>query len=149
MLSVWVSRDLRAGAFLAIGVSALLVDTGVAPWPIPSPRRQVPPHIFSAGHRRAGFLFGLQMGAGMVTYITAAAPYTIWVATGLGLTSLTNSLALGIGFGFGRGLLPFARLGLHRDDGWMEALEVFAARARWAGSSFALVGTTVAVLLIG
>ncbi len=131
--------------WLSVSITAILIDTGLVALPVPGPRRQVPPQILNMGMRRAGLLFGLQMGTGVMTYVTAAAPYIVWVASGLGLVSGIGALFAGIGFGAARGIIPLIRLRSTADLAWGNKLQDFVGRAR-TKCALATFLTTVSVV---
>lgn len=62
------------------------------------------------------------MGTGVVTYITAAAPYAGWVAASLGLIDAESVLLAGGAFGIVRGLVPFSRMVSKDRAFWIENL---------------------------
>lgn len=92
----------RATILLVVAVIVLLRDTGTFDIRLPQARRQIASDIFDRGRTRGLALFGLQLGTGVVTYLSAGAPYVL--ATGL-LVSITpygGFVAAGVGFGLGR-----------------------------------------------
>lgn len=72
---------------------------------VPRQERQVPQSwLVRYGPARSYFLYGLELGAGLVTYIPFATTYALFTASALVL-GLADAIFVGILFGLGRTLL--------------------------------------------
>ena len=99
----------RAGILLVVAVTVLLRDTGTFDIRLPQARRQITSGIFGRGRARGLALFGFQLGTGVLTYLSAGAPYVL--ATGLLVSALPyrGFVAAGVGFGLGRFAAPLSQ----------------------------------------
>src|SRR5688572_3398568 len=142
---VELSVATRLAVLAAVVLVGALVDSWLAPVPLPTIHRQVDERwlttyrgwIYGAG-------FGLQLGTGVVTIVVSAATYTMLVAALLTL-SVAGGLAVGATFGIVRSLplLLTARLRtparLHATTQRVAASEPLAQRLTVAGQLCAAV----------
>lgn len=96
-----------------IGATALVVllhDAGIRRFPFPQNARQVRQTVVQMQPASGALMFGFELGTGVRTYVTGAAPYIAVVAAlaADGHEPLPGIL-LGVGFGLGRGLVPLDR----------------------------------------
>lgn len=99
------SPYIRHGAFLSISAVATFGPVSSkypeTPGWLPNPRRQVPFDTARRGVPGLAF-FGLQMGLGFRTFITARVLYVVAALVALGYLGTLGALMAGIGFGVGR-----------------------------------------------
>jgi hypothetical protein len=74
---------------------------------LPQRQRLVPITVFRFGRVIGALEFGIEMGTGLRTYISSAAPYAVVAAALLTADSLDAVMA-GIGFGLGRAVMAMA-----------------------------------------
>lgn len=106
-----------AGAVVVLLGLVLLHELGALHLRLPQNARQVPERIVEAGPRFGALQFGLEMGTGMRTYLTSAAPYALLALVAL-VAGPTEFLAAGAGFGGGRALMTLARNGHPQPPEW-------------------------------
>lgn len=63
-------------------------------------------------------MFRYEMGTGMRTFVTGAAPYVVVAGILVSTPGLVSGVTAGLGFGFGRGLVPLIRAGKDDLDWW-------------------------------
>lgn len=129
---------------VVIGLAGAALDTGVAGLSVPSIwARQVDDDwlnryrgwVYGAG-------FGMQLGAGVATFVTTAAVYVTWLLAVLAASPVAG-LAIGATFGLSRALMIFTMAGV-RDPGRLRSahrrLDAWAAPMRKlaAGAQVAL-----------
>lgn len=90
-------------AFLTIGR-----DSGVLRFRLPEARRLVPISVLESPLHVAGLRFGLQLGAGFLTYIPTALPYLL-AASLLLAGGLEETVLAATGFALGRFIIPVLR----------------------------------------
>lgn len=105
---------------------------------LPQRRRLVPITVFRFGPVLGALEFGLEMGTGLRTYISSAAPYAVAAAALLTADSLDAVMA-GIGFGLGRAVMTTSSV-LSRDAA--------AWDRRWANRS-RTIQTGLYVMVMG
>lgn len=121
--SVWA-----AALVAAFAVAAILRDMGVVSFWLPQNARQVPQEVFAFGRSRGALQFGYEMGTGVRTYVTSAAPFVVLVGVILLADGGLVAVVAGVGFGLGRAVMPFARyLSEHRHS-WDAQLK---SQLRW------------------
>lgn len=109
----------RAGLLLSSLVLLALHQARILCLDLPQRAWQIPPEVFRDDPRRAAFRFAMQLGSGVRTYITTAAPYAAALAillvppAGLG-SALLAALLLAVGYGTGRAVIVVAQLGPQR-----------------------------------
>jgi hypothetical protein len=69
---------------------------------LPEARRQIPAEVFGGSIARGAYRFGFELGTGVRTYVSSAAPYILLLTVMLAHTTLTNAVLVGLGFGLGR-----------------------------------------------
>jgi hypothetical protein len=84
---------------------------------LPQRRRLVPITVFRFGPVFGALEFGIEMGSGLRTYVSSAAPYAVVAAALLTADSLDAVLA-GIGFGLGRATMTTASVVSRDPDAW-------------------------------
>lgn len=113
-----VPQPVRHGALLAAAGIAVLRDAGILRLPLPQRSWQVPQDVLRGGAVRGAVRFGLELGTGVRTYLSASAPYVLALALLLVGPALGAAAAAGAGFGIGRAGTPLARLLSRDQDGW-------------------------------
>lgn len=129
-LLIWVLSGLVAtrpdplaiGVVAAVSIAATAREIGIVRFPLPQNRRQVPQSVFYDGHQAAALQFGFEMGTGVLTYTTAAAPYVAATMLLMIDPSWQLAIATGVGFGLGRALMPLSRYVSGTDDAWDDRL---------------------------
>ncbi|WP_377320686.1 hypothetical protein ACFJIY_16685 [Pimelobacter simplex] len=106
-----------AGAVAVVLGVVLLHELGALHLRLPQNARQVPERIAEAGPRFGALQFGLEMGTGMRTFLTSAAPYALLALVAL-VASPWEFVAAGAGFGGGRALMTTARNGYPEPTEW-------------------------------
>lgn len=69
---------------------------------LPESRRQIPAEIFGGSLVRGAYRFGLELGTGVRTYVSSAAPYILLLAVFFARLTMADALLVGVGFGVGR-----------------------------------------------
>lgn len=146
-LGFWLLSGLAAPVWapVRIGLIAVLVcaavtdDTLRLGWRWPQNARQVPQRIRYREQTMAMVQFGFELGTGMRTFVTSAAPYVLIGVLVLAGPSIVEALTIGAGFGAGRALMPVLRTWHHAPGDWDRRLE---HTARWLKpAATALTGT--------
>lgn len=112
---------LLAGIVAAVLCAVLLHELGVLHLRLPQNARQVPERIAESGPRFGALQFGLEMGTGMRTYLTSAAPYALLALVAL-VAGPAEFLTTGVGFGGGRAVMTLARNGYPQPRVWDQLL---------------------------
>jgi hypothetical protein len=110
------------GVVAAVAAVAVAREIGLVRFALPQNRRQVPQAVFYKGSRVAALQFGFEMGTGVMTYTTAAAPFVAAAMLLLANGSWQLPIVTGIGFGLGRAMMPLSRYLSATDDGWDDRL---------------------------
>lgn len=129
-LVIWVLSGLVAArpdalalaVVVAVAVAATAREIGILHFPLPQRRRQVPQSVFHNARHAAALQFGLEMGTGVMTYTTAAAPYVLATMLLMISGSWQFAVVTGVGFGFGRAMMPLARYVSGVGDSWDDRL---------------------------
>jgi hypothetical protein len=129
-LLLWVLGGLSAarpdplalGVVAAVAVTATAREIGLVRFALPQNRRQVPQSVFYKGRQVAALQFGFEMGTGVMTYTTAAAPYVAAAMLLMANGSWQLPIATGVGFGLGRAVMPLSRYLSGTDDAWDDRL---------------------------
>lgn len=113
-----IPYQLGLGVFGLVGVVLLMHSVGVLPLRLPEAKRQIPRHVLERG-RLGAFQFGIELGSGLRTYMSASAPYLLAVGLVLSLWPTGSGVLVGLGFGIGRaavvGLPIFMRIDEMKD----------------------------------
>lgn len=128
-----------ARGVVTVGVAALLmlhVLRIVCLDFLPQRRYQIPRETFTAEPTRAAFRFAFELGSGVRTYITAAAPYAaatlLLLALPSALSTATSAvLATGVGFGVGRSMIVAIQslrsaVAVEHPARWLRAADIVA-----------------------
>jgi hypothetical protein len=99
----------RHAAILAVALLGLLREAGVVRLRLPQHTWQVPQDVLQRNLLRGAWQFGVELGSGVRTYISATAPYVLAVAVLLGGQPLVVAALAGAGFGAGRAATPLLR----------------------------------------
>ncbi|SRR5581483_1148427 len=130
---------LRLAALAAVLAAGLALDLGVASLRLPSVRRQVDERWLGAYRGWVyGAGFGLQLGAGLVTVVTASATYATFAASFLSAGLAPGALIGGV-FGLARGATVLGAWRV-RDPARLVALGRRIARLEPAARRLALAG---------
>lgn len=105
----WVPHPWAVAVVAGAAVLCVLRDVGLLDLRLPQNARQVPSDVLSRLPWRAAAQFGFELGTGMRTFVTTAAPYVLAVALLFTVEHAWQALAAGVGFGLGRLLMPLAR----------------------------------------
>jgi hypothetical protein len=124
----WIPSGLGTAVLAGFAAVLGLRDAGLVSFPMPERRRLVPRSVFRHGPVRAALLFGLELGAGARTRVTAGAPYVVAAAILLLVESPAVAALMGASFGLGRAAMPLARWASRAGDYWDEAMQ---ARVNW------------------
>jgi hypothetical protein len=88
---------------------------------LPEARRQIPAEVLSGSMVRAAYRFGFELGTGVRTYVTSAAPYVLLLVVLLARLSLEETVLIGLGYGLGRALpLVGLLLGVERSTAGLD-----------------------------
>lgn len=130
----------RIGVVAALGVGAILRDLNVIRVSLPQRARLIPRSVFERGYVRGAWRFGIELGTGVRTYVSASTPY--FVAATVLLLGSTHPEAwfAGLGFGVGRAIMVAARYRSRLGESWDEAI---SHHMRWM-----VPGSSVATLTI-
>lgn len=144
------SPYIRHGALITVGAIATFGPASrrypETPGWLPNPRRQVSFDTASRGPRGLA-VFGIQMGLGFRTFITARVPYAVVALAALGYLGTLGALVAGIGFGMGR-LVPVAAAVTSGERGLIRLAEATPKANSLAGRAAALIAAmSLAVLL--
>ena len=139
---------LALGVVAAVAVAATAREIGLVRFALPQNRRQVPQSVFYKRRKVAALQFGFEMGTGVMTYTTAAAPYVAAAMLVMANGSWQLPIATGIGFGLGRAMMPLSRYLSGTDDAWDDRLKsrttVIAAACTAACAAAAILVTAAA-----
>jgi sulfite exporter TauE/SafE len=143
----WSARLL---VLAALALVAIGFDTHVLRWELPGPRRQVNENwLYAYRGWFYGATFGLQLGAGVTTFVTTAAVYLTLAAAFLTGDPVLGG-ALGAAFGLGRAvtLLPSVRVkSVDRLAEMAGLIEAWEGRSRTL-TAVAELGAVLAALLV-
>jgi hypothetical protein len=92
------------GAYVGLAIAAVLRDLEIVRFPLPQNQRLIPRIVLRRGPTGIALQFGLELGTGVRTYLTATAPYLVALAIVIGGPSWQGALLAGGGFGLGRTL---------------------------------------------
>lgn len=145
-LVAWLPATVAAGILAVAALCVLLRDLGGVTIPLPERRRLVPKSVLDQATPLAGLGFGVQLGLGFRTYVSASAPYLLVVALSLYAQSLPLFLAAGVAFGLGRFAMPLARYLSPDGEEWNRLLEARAGVIRTSTAALApLAAVTLAI----
>lgn len=113
---------------LLVGVTPLIVlliarDSGWLTFPLPQTSHQVPQESLHGYLSWAFFKFGIELGVGFRTYLSASSPYAAAVIALLAMTGFMEGLLLGCCFGLGRASMPLLRSFSGHAQGWDRVLQ--------------------------
>lgn len=128
-------------------VTALLLrDLGLVRFWLPENQRQVPQSVVRKPGLEAAFQFGAELGVGVRTYVSSAAPYILGIAIVLVPAGWTAAVVAACGFALGRAAMPVTRLLSQQAGTWDELL---ARRLAWlVGCSAALAAMLATTLVL-
>lgn len=109
-------------AFGMAGLTAILVllrDTNLIGVPFPQNPRQVRQSVIHLHPVVGASMFGFELGSGVRTHLTGAAPYIVIVGVLMAdVYGRLPGVLAGLGFGLGRGLVPLERRTRGHDGSW-------------------------------
>jgi hypothetical protein len=141
-------RGARVAVALAIALFAVAVDAGRGPRWARTPRRQVDERWLTAYRGWVyGAGYGVQLGMGGVTIVTAATVYALG-AVAIASGSLPAGALIGAAFGLARGLTVLAARSVHTPEELMAFHRALASR-RPVGVLSALAGDVAIVVGAG
>lgn len=114
---------LRSGLIGVLVLAAVADDTLRLGWRWPQNARQVPQRIRHREQTVAMVQFGFELGTGMRTFVTSAAPYVLIGVLMFAGLSIVEALTVGAGFGAGRALMPALRTWHPAPNDWDRRLE--------------------------
>lgn len=132
----------------AVGLAVLVVLAGqtAGVWHVPLPQnaRQIPRTNFLRPASTAAFWFGFELGTGVRTYLTTAAPYalavTVLVASPEGMAAGAAWAAIAaVSFGIGRSFIVASQVALARPP---------IEPPRWALGAANLTALTVSAIVV-
>ena len=140
-----VGETARASLVLAVAAAAALVDWRGWPRWLWRPHRQVDENWINAYRGWVyGGGWGVQLGFGLSTIVTAATVYVI-AAVAIATAGLITGLALGAAFGLARGATVLAGRSIDTPESLMSFHRRLQERRRW-GVTAAVTGDTVTAL---
>jgi len=148
-LVAWVPFGVRVGAIAAAGVVVLAQALGVGAVPVPQRRAMIPIGRFDRRAGAAQFLFGLELGSGLRTYLPSLAPHLVAAFALAHVVPLWGLPVLALGWGVGRSLPLVARLGDDRRGGWAGQAALTSRAARVGGVMTVASGLILLVWIRG
>lgn len=119
----WLPETASLMTVAMVSCLALARDWGIVSLPLPQVERQVPSTVFEQRPVRAALQFGLELGLGVRTYVSASLPYVLAAVILLLVDSVAVAVLGGIGFGLGRFLMAGARYASVEGERWDDLLE--------------------------
>lgn len=144
-LATPVPWPLRRGLVVGVAVVAVLRDLGVVRLRLPQNAWQVPQHVLQGGGMGGPLRFGVELGTGVRTYVSATAPYVLALALLAGGPGPVAAVLAGLGFGLGRAATPALRAASPDPQAWDELLRA-VSRPLTVVTSLA-VAAALAILL--
>lgn len=124
-----VPTAVRVVVLLSVGGAALLRDARLFDIRLPQLNRQIASDIFDRGQGRGMFLFGLQLGTGVATYLSAGAPYVLAAAVLVAPIPYAGIMTAAVGFAMGRFVTALSQAANASGAGsWAIG---WAGRSRW------------------
>lgn len=142
-----IGSPLAAGVIAALTMAAMARDLGIIRLHLPQNGRQVRQSVIGMPAVTGSLMFGFELGTGMRTFVTGAAPYVLVIAIVVAADRPTDALLAGAAYGVGRGLLPIDRALPRDSDAWDQAVRNVAARALPAFMA-AVVGAAAAAAVL-
>jgi hypothetical protein len=142
----WVPVGARVAAVAVLAVATLAQALGVGPVPVPQRRAMIPIGRFDRRSGAAQFVFGVELGTGLRTYLPSLAPHLLAACALAHVVPLWSLPVLAVGWGVGRSLPLVARLGDGRRGGWA-GQPTLTARAARVGTVMTVA--SAALLLAG
>lgn len=117
-LTAPVPAGWRWAGVLLVAALGLLRQLGLIRIPLPQNGRQVPQDVLQRHLLLGSLRFGIELGTGVRTFVSASAPYVL--AAGLLLVGhdLRVAVLAGLGFGAGRAATPLLRHLSRADARW-------------------------------
>jgi hypothetical protein len=143
----WMPSDARVAAAAAACVVVLAHSLGIAAVPVPQRRAMIPIERFDRRQAAAHFLFGLELGSGLRTYLPSLAPHLLAAFALAHVVPIWSLPLLAAGWAAGRSLPLVARLGDGRRGGWAGQVALRSRAARVGG--VATVASGGLILLVG
>jgi hypothetical protein len=116
-LSAPLPGAVRTAAILAVAALGVAREAGWVRIPLPQNARQIPQDVLQHRITRGALQFGFELGTGVRTYVSAAAPYVVALGLLLAHQGPVATILTGTGFGAGRAATAAARYA-SRDDEW-------------------------------
>lgn len=135
----------RWAGVAGIALLGVLRELGLVRVRLPQNSRQIPQDVLQRHPLTGAFRFGVELGTGVRTYVSASAPYVLAGALLLAGQRPAAALLAGLGFGAGRAATPLLRHFSRAGGDWDLAL-LTRIRAIAVTSS---VATLLAVVLTG
>lgn len=144
-LTAPLPQPVRYAVVLVAAGVAVLRDLGVVRVPLPQNAWQVPQHVLQHGGMRGPLRFGVELGTGVRTYVSASLPYVLAVALLTAGAGPVAAVLTGVGFGLGRAATPTLRALSPDPAAWDERLRV---RSRPLTVVTSLGGATALTLML-
>ncbi|MCD9623879.1 hypothetical protein [Rhabdothermincola salaria] len=148
-LVAWIGEVAVAVVVGVVALGALAADASGGRLPLPRYGRQVNEDWMTSYRGWVyGGGFGLQLGAGLTTIVTAGLVYVVFVTCLLSGSWLLGGL-IGLTFGLVRGLAILAARGVHDPDALVVFHRRLQARASWARVATVVGDLAVVVVAVG
>jgi hypothetical protein len=139
----WIPPGAAAYIAASAAVVAVLRDLRIVSIPLPERRELVPRSILHQAPHRAALGFGVELGLGFRTFVSASAPYLLLIVLLLHAESLATFLLAGAGFALGRFAMPLTRYFSADGDAWDGLMDERAGVVRSATAIVAALGVVV------
>lgn len=143
----WVPSGVREGFAVAALLLAAAHAAGLVRLRLPQRHGMIPIERFDRRPSSGQWLFGLELGSGLRTYLPAPAPHVVASLVLLHVVPASALPVLAVGWGLGRALPLVARLGDGGRGGWGGRTEL-SARAAVVGT-WATVVSGALILAVG
>jgi hypothetical protein len=135
----------RIGLLASLTIVAVLREVHVLNIALPENARQIPQEVFAKGPLLGPFQFGLELGTGVRTFVSASLPYVLAAAVWLYATDYWIALLAGAAFGLGRAAMTAARFWSGAAERWDERL---GQRMIWLPRAALAAGIAAAAMVI-
>jgi hypothetical protein len=148
-LVAWVPATVGGYVVAFAAAAAVLRDWRLVRFPLPERRAQVPRSILDRPAPWAALGFGIELGLGFRTYVSASAPYLLLTVLVLHADDTWTYLLAGASFGLGRFAIALARYLTVDGDLWDELIERRATWIRTASAVVAAAGSAAVLWTAG
>lgn len=141
----WIPQTAASYIVGLVAVGVVLRDLRIVTIPLPERHWQVPKSVLDQAPPRAALGFGMELGLGFRTYVSASAPYLLLVALLLLAGPLPLYLLCGVAFGLGRFVMAAGRYVSGDSEVWSARIGLRASRIR----SFSAVLAALSAMALG